>query len=180
VPVIWLSIFGPGRFCRNPEAIELNLDMSLNVIVNVTEFLKWGQQAFKTFGVVPPALASWSVNWSTGSRSAHASSPEGEIVTQTHWLNDSTPTIDQWAWHRRLGVGGIEAEAGSLASRSISYPEVVEFICRGAGYPIWPYAITPDAASREVVVKSLNSMEKALFIYAATGDHRKHGSGSME
>src|SRR6476660_2881743 len=43
-------------FAGIPEAIELNLEYEFKRNRERYEFLKWGQQAFKTFGVVPPGI----------------------------------------------------------------------------------------------------------------------------
>ena len=43
-------------FAGSPEALGLNLDMEFKRNRERYEFLKWGQQAFKTFGVVPPGI----------------------------------------------------------------------------------------------------------------------------
>src|ERR1700741_3778289 len=43
-------------FAGSPEALNLNLDMEFKRNRERYQFLKWGQQAFKTFGVVPPGI----------------------------------------------------------------------------------------------------------------------------
>ena len=43
-------------FAGIPEALALNLEMEFKRNRERYEFLKWGQQAFKTFGVVPPGI----------------------------------------------------------------------------------------------------------------------------
>src|SRR5260221_14719344 len=43
-------------FAGSPEALSLNLDYEFKRNRERYEFLKWGQQAFETFGVVPPGI----------------------------------------------------------------------------------------------------------------------------
>ncbi|MBV8176271.1 MAG: aconitate hydratase, partial [Verrucomicrobia bacterium] len=43
-------------FAGSPEAFELNLNMEFKRNRERYQFLKWGQQAFKTFRVVPPGI----------------------------------------------------------------------------------------------------------------------------
>src|SRR5215469_13874213 len=43
-------------FAGSPEALSLNLDMEFKRNRERYQFLKWGQQALKTFGVVPPGI----------------------------------------------------------------------------------------------------------------------------
>src|SRR5438093_11359269 len=43
-------------FFGSAQALRLNLDMEFKRNRERYEFLKWGQQAFKTFGLVPPGI----------------------------------------------------------------------------------------------------------------------------
>src|SRR5204862_4165668 len=43
-------------FFGSAEALRLNLEMEFKRNRERYEFLKWGQQAFKTFGLVPPGI----------------------------------------------------------------------------------------------------------------------------
>src|SRR5881397_2329001 len=43
-------------FFRSPRALELNLDMEFKRNRERYQFLKWGQQAFKTFQLIPPGI----------------------------------------------------------------------------------------------------------------------------
>src|ERR1700745_1246070 len=67
-------------FAGIPEEIELNLEYEFKRNRERYEFLKWGQQAFKTFGVVPPGIGI--VHQVNLEYLAHgvtsSSSPEGE------------------------------------------------------------------------------------------------------
>jgi aconitate hydratase len=104
-------------FAGIPEAIELNLEYEFKRNRERYEFLKWGQQAFKTFGVVPPGIGI--VHQVNLEYLAHgvliASSPEGEICyPDTLVGTDSHTTMINGLGIVGWGVGGIEAEAGML------------------------------------------------------------------
>ena len=104
-------------FAGIPEAIELNLEYEFKRNRERYEFLKWGQQAFKTFGVVPPGIGI--VHQVNLEYLAHgvlsASSPEGEVCyPDTLVGTDSHTTMINGLGIVGWGVGGIEAEAGML------------------------------------------------------------------
>jgi len=104
-------------FAGIPEAIELNLEYEFKRNRERYEFLKWGQQAFKTFGVVPPGIGI--VHQVNLEYLAHgvliASCPEGEICyPDTLVGTDSHTTMINGLGIVGWGVGGIEAEAGML------------------------------------------------------------------
>jgi aconitate hydratase len=104
-------------FAGIPEAIELNLDYEFKRNRERYEFLKWGQQAFKTFGVVPPGIGI--VHQVNLEYLAHgvisASSAEGEVCyPDTLVGTDSHTTMINGLGIVGWGVGGIEAEAGML------------------------------------------------------------------
>jgi aconitate hydratase A / 2-methylisocitrate dehydratase len=104
-------------FAGIPEAIELNLEYEFKRNRERYEFLKWGQQAFKTFGVVPPGIGI--VHQVNLEYLAHGvistSSPEGETCyPDTLVGTDSHTTMINGLGIVGWGVGGIEAEAGML------------------------------------------------------------------
>ncbi len=92
-------------------------------------FLKWGQQAFKTFSVVPPSigivhqvnleyLTSLVFELETGDETLYF--PDTLVGTDSHTTMINGLGIVGW------GVGGIEAEAGMLGQPiSILTPEVI-------------------------------------------------------
>ena len=43
-------------FAGSAEALRLNMEMEFKRNRERYQFLKWGQQAFKTFGLVPPGI----------------------------------------------------------------------------------------------------------------------------
>jgi aconitate hydratase len=104
-------------FAGVPEAISLNLDMEFKRNRERYEFLKWGQQAFKTFGVVPPGIGIvHQVNLeylakgvlSTSTAGGEIFYPDTLVGTDSHTTMINGLGIVGW------GVGGIEAEAGML------------------------------------------------------------------
>jgi aconitate hydratase len=104
-------------FAGVPEAISLNLDMEFKRNRERYEFLKWGQQAFKTFGVVPPGIGIvHQVNLeylakgvlSTSTAKGEVYYPDTLVGTDSHTTMINGLGIVGW------GVGGIEAEAGML------------------------------------------------------------------
>ncbi|NCZ95927.1 hypothetical protein EBZ02_01990 [bacterium] len=149
------------RLKRNPKLIEplvpvdLVVDHSVQVDVNGTkqafmlnmqyefkrnreryEFLKWGQQAFETFGVVPPGIGIvhqvnleylargvFTQKQADGSLLAY---PDSLVGTDSHTTMINGLGIVGW------GVGGIEAEAGMLGQPlTFLTPEVVGFYLTG-------------------------------------------------
>jgi aconitate hydratase len=104
-------------FAGIPEAIELNLEYEFKRNRERYEFLKWGQQAFKTFGVVPPGIGIvHQVNLEYLAQGVlSSSSAEGEVCyPDTLVGTDSHTTMINGLGIVGWGVGGIEAEAGML------------------------------------------------------------------
>jgi aconitate hydratase len=104
-------------FAGSPEALGMNLDMEFKRNRERYEFLKWGQQAFKTFGVVPPGIGIvHQVNLeylakgvlSYPSEKGRVFYPDTLVGTDSHTTMINGLGIVGW------GVGGIEAEAGML------------------------------------------------------------------
>src|SRR6266536_3467968 len=115
-------------FFGSPRALELNLDMEFKRNRERYQFLKWGQQAFKTFQLIPPGIGIvHQVNLEYLAkgvlRSGDASSPTGHSATgasqplyfpDTLVGTDSHTTMINGLGVVGWGVGGIEAEAGML------------------------------------------------------------------
>jgi len=104
-------------FAGSPEAFGLNLDMEFKRNRERYEFLKWGQQAFKTFGVVPPGIGIvHQVNLEYLAKGVlSAKTDRGEIFyPDTLVGTDSHTTMINGLGIVGWGVGGIEAEAGML------------------------------------------------------------------
>jgi aconitate hydratase len=104
-------------FAGSPEALGLNLDMEFKRNRERYEFLKWGQQAFKTFGVVPPGIGIvHQVNLEYLAKGVLSCTTErGEVFyPDTLVGTDSHTTMINGLGIVGWGVGGIEAEAGML------------------------------------------------------------------
>jgi aconitate hydratase len=104
-------------FAGSVEALSLNLDYEFKRNRERYEFLKWGQQAFETFKVVPPGIGIvHQVNLeylakgviSAVSSGVEVCYPDTLVGTDSHTTMINGLGIVGW------GVGGIEAEAGML------------------------------------------------------------------
>ena len=99
------------------DAMKLNLDMEFKRNRERYEFLKWGQQAFQTFGVVPPGIGIvHQVNLEYLARGVlHSKNGTGDLYyPDTLVGTDSHTTMINGLGVVGWGVGGIEAEAGML------------------------------------------------------------------
>ncbi len=108
-----------------PEAYQKNLTREFERNTERYEFLKWGQQAFKTFSVVPPSTGIvHQVNLEYLARGVMEQAgvyyPDSLVGTDSHTTMINGLGIVAW------GVGGIEAEAGMLGQPvTFLVPEVV-------------------------------------------------------
>ncbi len=116
----------------NPTAFQHNVDMEFERNIERYEFLKWGQQAFSNFRVVPPgtgichqvnleylAKVVWTREDDDGRMIAY---PDTLVGTDSHTTMINGLAVLGW------GVGGIEAEAVMLGQPvSMLIPEVVGF-----------------------------------------------------
>jgi aconitate hydratase A / 2-methylisocitrate dehydratase len=104
-------------FFGSAEALRLNLEMEFKRNRERYKFLKWGQQAFKTFGVVPPGIGIvHQVNLEYLAKGVlSAETPKGTVYyPDTLVGTDSHTTMINGLGVVGWGVGGIEAEAGML------------------------------------------------------------------
>lgn len=108
-------------FAGSAEALRLNMEMEFKRNRERYEFLKWGQQAFKTFGLVPPGIGIvHQVNLEYLAKGVLSSKPEtGDGKPETYFPDtlvgtDSHTTMINGLGVVGWGVGGIEAEAGML------------------------------------------------------------------
>lgn len=108
-----------------PEALQKNLAREFERNTERYEFLKWGQQAFKTFSVVPPSVGIvHQVNLEYLARGVMENGgvyyPDTLVGTDSHTTMINGLGVVAW------GVGGIEAEAGMLGQPiTFLVPEVV-------------------------------------------------------
>ncbi len=123
-------------FAGSAEALRLNMEMEFNRNRERYQFLKWGQQAFKTFGVVPPGIGIvHQVNLEYLAKGVlHAPHDGGEMYyPDTLVGTDSHTTMINGLGIVGWGVGGIEAEAGMLGQPVYFLtPEVVGVHLSGA------------------------------------------------
>ena len=101
----------------SPDALRLNLDMEFKRNRERYQFLKWGQQAFKTFGVVPPGIGIvHQVNLEYLAKGVLSAPYAGGTIFYPDTLvgTDSHTTMINGIGVVGWGVGGIEAEAGML------------------------------------------------------------------
>ncbi|MEM9400215.1 MAG: aconitate hydratase AcnA [Verrucomicrobiota bacterium] len=115
-------------FAGSAQAYKLNMNYEFTRNRERYEFLKWGQQAFDTFKVVPPGIGIiHQVNLEYLARGVLMGKGEKPVVyPDTLVGTDSHTTMINGLGVVGWGVGGIEAEAGMLG-QPITFltPEVV-------------------------------------------------------
>ncbi len=110
---VQVDFFGSAR------ALELNLDMEFRRNRERYQFLKWGQQEFKTFQLIPPGigivhqvnleyLAKGVLSSQLSTLNSQLFFPDTLVGTDSHTTMINGLGVVGW------GVGGIEAEAGML------------------------------------------------------------------
>ncbi len=122
-------------YFASPKAFQKNVDMEFGRNIERYEFLKWGQQAFKNFRVIPPGTGIChqvnleylaEVVWSKEQNEKNFLYPDTLVGTDSHTTMVNALGVLGW------GVGGIEAEAAMLGqSVSMLLPEVVGFEISG-------------------------------------------------
>ncbi|MES2346761.1 MAG: aconitate hydratase AcnA [Pseudomonadota bacterium] len=99
---------------REKNALDLNMKLEFSRNNERYQFMKWGMQAFDTFGVVPPGFGIvHQVNLEYLARGVHKTA-EGVYYPDTLVGTDSHTTMINGIGVVGWGVGGIEAEAGML------------------------------------------------------------------
>ncbi|EEZ32125.1 aconitate hydratase 1 [Brucella sp. NF 2653] len=119
----------------NPLAFQHNVDLEYQRNGERYRFLKWGQQAFKNFRVVPPGTGiCHQVNleylaqavWTKEEDGVTLAYPDTCVGTDSHTTMVNGLGVLGW------GVGGIEAEAAMLGQPvSMLLPEVIGFRLTG-------------------------------------------------
>lgn len=114
------------------DAYQFNLEMEFQRNRERYEFLKWGQDAFETFKVVPPGIGI--VHQVNLERIASVViEKEGVLYPDTLVGTDSHTTMINGLGIVGWGVGGIEAEAAMLGQPvSIQTPEVIGVLLEGS------------------------------------------------
>ncbi len=123
-------------YFATPKAFQKNVDMEFGRNKERYEFLKWGQQAFKNFRVIPPGTGIChqvnleylaKVVWNKSVDGNEYLYPDTLVGTDSHTTMVNALGVLGW------GVGGIEAEAAMLGqSVSMLLPEVVGFKIEGS------------------------------------------------
>jgi len=121
-------------FSGTPDAFQKNVEVEFARNQERYAFLRWGQQAFDNFRVVPPGTGiCHQVNLEYLAQVVWVS-PDGAVAyPDTLVGTDSHTTMINGLGVLGWGVGGIEAEAAMLGqSISMLIPEVVGFKLTGA------------------------------------------------
>ena len=113
------------------DSFEKNVDIEFERNGERYSFLKWGQQAFNNFRIVPPGTGIChqvnleylsKVVWSEKFNEEDYLFPDTLVGTDSHTTMVNGLSVLGW------GVGGIEAEAGMLGQPiSMLIPEVIGF-----------------------------------------------------
>ncbi len=108
-------------FFGSVRALQLNLDMEFKRNRERYEFLKWGQQAFSTFQLIPPGIGivhqvnlEYLAKGVLSAQSTINNQPSTVFYPDTLVGTDSHTTMINGLGVVGWGVGGIEAEAGML------------------------------------------------------------------
>ncbi len=114
-----------------PDSFDKNVEIEFNRNGERYSFLKWGQQAFNNFRIVPPGTGIChqvnleylsKVVWSENFNGDKYLFPDTLVGTDSHTTMVNGLSVLGW------GVGGIEAEAGMLGQPiSMLIPEVIGF-----------------------------------------------------
>ncbi len=118
-----------------PRAFARNVELEYQRNEERYKFLKWGQQAFRNFRVVPPGTGIChqvnleylgQVVWTKDEDGATVAYPDTCVGTDSHTTMINGLGVLGW------GVGGIEAEAAMLGQPvSMLLPEVIGFKLTG-------------------------------------------------
>src|SRR5215216_4559347 len=120
-------------FFGSTRALELNLEMEFKRNRERYQFLKWGQQAFKTFQLIPPGigivhqvnleyLAKGVLSSQPSTLTSPLFFPDTLVGTDSHTTMINGLGVVGW------GVGGIEAEAVMLGQpMDMLLPDVIGF-----------------------------------------------------
>jgi len=113
------------------DSLEKNVQIEFERNAERYSFLKWGQQAFDNFRIVPPGTGIChqvnleylsKVIWSEKYEKNEYLFPDTLVGTDSHTTMVNSLSVLGW------GVGGIEAEAGMLGQPiSMVIPEVIGF-----------------------------------------------------
>ncbi len=135
------------------NSLDLNMKLEFQRNRERYEFMKWGMQAFDTFGVVPPGFGIvHQVNLEYLSRGVHKTKdnvyyPDSLVGTDSHTTMINGIGVVAW------GCGGIEAEAAML------------------GQPV--YFLTPDVVGFELTGRLREGVTATDLVLRVTEQLRK-------
>ncbi len=136
------------------KALDLNMKLEFQRNRERYEFMKWGMQAFDTFGVVPPGFGIvHQVNLEYLARGVHKTK-DGTYYPDTLVGTDSHTTMINGIGVVGWGVGGIEAEAAML------------------GQPV--YFLTPDVVGFELTGRLREGVTATDLVLTVTEILRQH------
>jgi aconitate hydratase len=136
------------------DAIDLNMQLEFRRNRERYQFMKWGMQAFDTFGVVPPGFGIvHQVNLEYLARGIHQRD-DGVCYFDSLVGTDSHTTMINGVGVVGWGVGGIEGEAAML------------------GQPV--YFLTPDVVGFELTGKLREGCTATDLVLTVTELLRKH------
>ncbi|GKS83280.1 aconitate hydratase [Acidovorax sp. SUPP1855] len=136
------------------KALDLNMKLEFQRNRERYEFMKWGMQAFDTFGVVPPGFGIvHQVNLEYLARGVHKRA-DGVYYPDTLVGTDSHTTMINGIGVVGWGVGGIEAEAAML------------------GQPV--YFLTPDVVGFELTGQLREGVTATDLVLTVTEILRQH------
>jgi len=134
------------------QALAHNMEIEFQRNHERYQFIKWGMQAFDTFGVVPPGIGIvHQVNLEYLARGVHRK--DGLVYPDTLVGTDSHTTMINGIGVVGWGVGGIEAEAGML------------------GQPV--YFLTPDVVGVNLVGRLQEGVTATDLVLTVTEMLRK-------
>jgi aconitate hydratase len=136
------------------NSLDLNMKLEFQRNRERYEFMKWGMQAFSTFGVVPPGFGIvHQVNLEYLARGVHKTA-DGVYYPDTLVGTDSHTTMINGIGVVGWGVGGIEAEAAML------------------GQPV--YFLTPDVVGFELTGRLREGCTATDLVLSVTEILRQH------
>ena len=136
------------------NSLDLNMKLEFQRNRERYEFMKWGMQAFDTFGVVPPGFGIvHQVNLEYLARGVHKRK-DGVYYPDTLVGTDSHTTMINGIGVVGWGVGGIEAEAAML------------------GQPV--YFLTPDVVGFEMTGQLREGVTATDLVLTVTELLRQH------
>jgi aconitate hydratase len=139
---------------RSKDSLDLNMKLEFRRNRERYEFMKWGMQAFNTFGVVPPGFGIvHQVNLEYLARGVHRTA-DGIYYPDTLVGTDSHTTMINGIGVVGWGVGGIEAEAAML------------------GQPV--YMLTPDVVGFELTGRLREGCTATDLVLTVTEILRRH------